>query len=127
MFTLGQKLAHHNMNTQHPFFTTDNNGFNMRSVGAYYFTEVEELPEYATDDAFDPEWDYFRVVDDNTIIFECETTRSYPSWTHLIKIKYENGVWSNSCAECTVNDDNEIPLHDPEPYITYTDSAWNTL
>ena len=129
MFTLGQKLAHHNMNTQHPFFTTDNNGFNMRTISAY-FHAYDGCPEDAIYDAFDPEWHYFRFLDNNTIIFELIETDSYPHWTELIKAKYENGVWSHAQATCMLNDDNVIPesfKSDPERYITRTDPDWNTL
>ena len=92
MITLRQNLQIMNnsgrlLRTQHPFFTTDNNGFNMRSVGQYYYTEVEECPEDAIYDAFNPVWDYFKVVDDNTIIFETQTSSCCPSWAHLIKIR----------------------------------------
>ena len=115
-------------NTQNPFFTTDNNGFNMRSVGEYFHTEVEGTPEDATYDAFDPEWQYFRVVDNNTIIFESEMTSSYAQWAHLIKIKRDNnGVWSHSSATAEVYGDNPLPRHECESYITDTEPDWNTL
>jgi len=124
IFMYGQKLAHHNMNTQHPFFTSDNNGFNLRSLNDYYCREISGLDD---DEAFYPKYDYFRFVDNNTIIFEDTMTGAYPSWTQLVKIKYENGVWSHAQATCSVNDDNVIPSHDPEPYITSTDPDWNNL
>ena len=121
MITLGQNLLIMN-NTQHPFFTTDNNGFNFRSLCDYYEREIND------EHAFHPDWHYFRFVDDNTIIFEPFETLGYAQWTSLIKIKRDNnGVWSHSQADAVVSGDDTIPPHDPEPYITSTDPDWNTL